>query len=881
MLYGREPRLPLDIGLTPPENLSPSVAEHREKIVSNLQRAYQIARQNTQRAQQAMKVYYDRAAKDPNFQVGERVWVFTPQLKKGLSRKLSPVHYRLLNQCNKPISTTVHANRMKLFYDREDRPIGQLLQDVEEDYLAEDDLPLDSFQTDDNATVAKAEHDNQAVPHAREAMPDVHVAPHEFKAELGAKHRDDETHLDDSFIIDNESVFRVENILATRLRGGKRQYLVKWEGYPSTENTWEAEDILDSQLIDNFSARQGHTGFISIAVYSICSRFSRVACELSSFLLLVASSYLLFSLLTLVICKPLQPQLGPIFDCSTVQEVGVFHLNYRRACRCNMHESTQPLTYFSAKIYSPHVYCTPILLFLCSAETRKLRCKESFFGSKSKSSFVTVIPVPHHLCKQVVATKQSPYRKLTRTKAGEWKTSFHDHYECHWLHTTTKSYPHFTITEYKGELIGDDAFIHQDLTVTHCRYNSFYCIPQELPKSAIVWHKVNHRTEQFQLLGNYTANHLEDFVLIPKLGIGGAVQSTSKDGVFIQLDNGYLCEKQHDNSSHKYVRFISMSAQFLKNAKPSLATDLLEAHITVALEMKRTALIKSWESIFNQEGELGRIKKWMISRFPDSSAEWVDTDLGYKVEVVGEGLIIGKCTPIYNYRIFWNRTFTQKCYQHFPVTIYSNLSTFFLKIPDRQITPHSPQIKCPHRPNLTIIEDISGHLWSISASGHYTLESSPSTLKPHPLYKIPKIRGFNSKLIRSKPIQMDHMSVLQVVTTSHATLTQLNHLSSEEGDGDILQGLGSIFGKAISAMSKGGLAIIKAVGHGAKEGSEGLGEFSEKVAHGMAESTGSLISSGGHAIHEAETGAGQFIRDSFGGIGGVILCWIYVIHPFL
>ena len=90
-------------------------------------------------------------------------------------------------------------------------------------------------------------------------------------------------------------------------------------------------------------------------------------------------------------------------------------------------------------------------------------------------------------------------------------------------------------------------------------------------------------------------------------------------------------------------------------------------------------------------------------------------------------------------------------------------------------------------------------------------------------------------------------------------------------DGDILQGLGSIFGKAITAISKGGSAIIKAVGHGTKEGLEGLGEFSEKVAHGMAESTDSLISSGGHAIHEAEMGAGQFMRDSFGGIGGVIL----------
>ena len=92
-----------------------------------------------------------------------------------------------------------------------------------------------------------------------------------------------------------------------------------------------------------------------------------------------------------------------------------------------------------------------------------------------------------------------------------------------------------------------------------------------------------------------------------------------------------------------------------------------------------------------------------------------------------------------------------------------------------------------------------------------------------------------------------------------------------------MQGLGSIFGKDITAISKGASAIFEAVQHSTKEGLEGLGELSEKVAHGMAESTGSLILLAVILFHEAEMGAGQYIHDSFGGIGGAILWGVIVL----
>ena len=113
--------------------------------------------------------------------------------------------------------------------------------------------------------------------------------------------------------------------------------------------------------------------------------------------------------------------------------------------------------------------------------------------------------------------------------------------------------------------------------------------------------------------------------------------------------------------------------------------------------------------------------------------------------------------------------------------------------------------------------------------------------------------------------------MLQLVTASHETMHQLGHFSATAGGGDFFQGLGTIFGKAISAISTGGSKLIKAADQGVKASFQGMGEFSEKVAHSMADTTGTLISTGSHAIHNVETGTGTLFKDIFGGTGGAVL----------
>lgn len=90
-----------------------------------------------------MQEYYDQKANMPTFEVGQRVWVYTPKTKEGLSEKLlnnwfglyrivgqsSLVHFRLCTDTNKKINFAVHANKMVPFIDSDLRLIDPPLFD--------------------------------------------------------------------------------------------------------------------------------------------------------------------------------------------------------------------------------------------------------------------------------------------------------------------------------------------------------------------------------------------------------------------------------------------------------------------------------------------------------------------------------------------------------------------------------------------------------------------------------------------------------------------------------------------------------------------------------------------------------------------------------
>ena len=76
-----------------------------------------------------------------------------------------------------------------------------------------------------------------------------------FHASLLSPYRETETH-GPNFpqpppdLIEGEERYEVESIAAHRKRGRGYHYLVKWTGYPSSENTWQSsEDLKGAQEI--------------------------------------------------------------------------------------------------------------------------------------------------------------------------------------------------------------------------------------------------------------------------------------------------------------------------------------------------------------------------------------------------------------------------------------------------------------------------------------------------------------------------------------------------------------------------------------------------------------------------------------------------------
>ena len=283
LLYGLQPRLPMDVSMLPPRDISASIAR-TSRVVENIEIAHRIAKENIQRAQQRMKDYHDLHAVPVNYQVGDRVWVYTPRNRKGMSMKLahnwhgpfrivqflSPVHCILRAVDNRRVSTTVHVSRLKRYVSPDTRPIQEPPENVDESYLTEDDLPPDSFlpvDTDPVPGTDGAAEDN-VQPEQSSTQPPAPKDPRSQTAPLTRSHTRTERAQSSSTPDEHRcvplpnpttpsptdrNIYTVEKLLKQRFHNGEPQFLVKWLGFPSSQNTWEpVTNILDKRVIANF-----------------------------------------------------------------------------------------------------------------------------------------------------------------------------------------------------------------------------------------------------------------------------------------------------------------------------------------------------------------------------------------------------------------------------------------------------------------------------------------------------------------------------------------------------------------------------------------------------------------------------------------------------
>ena len=290
-------------------------------------------------------------------------------------KQLSPVNFQLRDTINRLVSTPVHVNRMKLYYGAKDRPIKPppVNDDDDKFSLTEDELPPDSFESElANDKQAPDDHTNF---NNAQSMPDTPTT------------QDNE--LDDLSDAPNEDIYEIEKILKTRKHKGEKQYLVKWLGYPSEQNSWVSEsdmvpfDVTNQPAINCFSTHDFKTGK---PVGSNQSKFGSVWVYLLSILFM-----------SLVIGVSLvngsNINLAPLYDCSKVHHTALYKFTDHAQCEHKMHLSTSKVKYFNADVLQFSPRSTHLTIHHCKAERLEMTCHDSFFGHKGKHRSLHTIPV--------------------------------------------------------------------------------------------------------------------------------------------------------------------------------------------------------------------------------------------------------------------------------------------------------------------------------------------------------------------------------------------------------------------------------------------------------------------------------------------------------
>ncbi|VDI73304.1 Hypothetical predicted protein [Mytilus galloprovincialis] len=247
LVFGREPRNPIDIALIPEstKGLSKDAESALKLIVDNLTLARKIAKTNIEAAQQKYKTQHDKNTKY-GFTVHRTPVGLSPKLQRKwtgpyyIAEHIGEYTYRLRKASdNKILKAPVHANRLKKYLDPKNRPTNPP-NEVNED---NDDLNPEELMD---------------MPEILDRVIDTII--NHTQNQVGKNNQNDQTQLHkDKQPSQNpnpqQDIYDVERILKCRKRGNIKQYLIKWQGYSSSQNTWEPSNNLPNNLIQHFHAQ--------------------------------------------------------------------------------------------------------------------------------------------------------------------------------------------------------------------------------------------------------------------------------------------------------------------------------------------------------------------------------------------------------------------------------------------------------------------------------------------------------------------------------------------------------------------------------------------------------------------------------------------------
>jgi len=275
-MYGRKPKTYIDIELKPAKiGKRTDTDTYMDRLNEKIKVMRDTAKQNIEQSQTEYKEKYDRTAKPVNYELGTLVWVHTPKVKPGMTKKWAiqyggPFYVTKRLQMNtymlrdavshKPISHPIHSDRLKPCYaDRDafflnwesatqgsnnNEKVGETGVDPNKG---------DPGLTDPNQTEPEEVIDVEQVREDKIDQPV--ITTNEEVSEQDDSNDNDE---DDPDLGDVREWHEAKELLKTKMMGGKRFFLVRWSD--ESKDSWQVEGDISDHLIQKYFIHKTKTG---------------------------------------------------------------------------------------------------------------------------------------------------------------------------------------------------------------------------------------------------------------------------------------------------------------------------------------------------------------------------------------------------------------------------------------------------------------------------------------------------------------------------------------------------------------------------------------------------------------------------------------------
>ena len=280
LIFGTEPKPLLDLKPIPsPPHASQTVKQYLSQLRTQLEFVREQAKENLKYHKSKMTEYYDKHSKPFTYEIGDRVWVRSPQVNPGTTKKFRDKFIGPYILTTKTSENTfkvkreggdveseiaLHSNRFKPCVTRYLRPPDNI-GDVDETQVGPS-LPL-SMTQDSDLTDTEDEpkrssvSGNQTIVSGMPSRLRKQMASYEDKITDVAKalHKalNDQVKLStpventngQDITVENDDIYDIQRIIRGKYTADGPRYLVQWKGYSNKYNTWVAPEDMTSETI--------------------------------------------------------------------------------------------------------------------------------------------------------------------------------------------------------------------------------------------------------------------------------------------------------------------------------------------------------------------------------------------------------------------------------------------------------------------------------------------------------------------------------------------------------------------------------------------------------------------------------------------------------